>query len=1492
MAITLFRTESAGDSFPGIDIPSATTANIGDVAFDQTTGQTHVFQDVSKSASFSYAFNGNSAISVDSSVTSFFDSTKRFSNQFSTFIETQNQSVLASYNLNNTGGSTSITSANPDSAPTARLTGDASIVSFSPFAGNSLISNDSQPAKEGSVFLRGDGTLQIDSAGINFKDSAEQGLFTVSAFNYDIGTNANQPIVSTQTNSLIFTQEQIVQHGINHKLIAFDSDVAASDGVTDSNGFVSNGIMPPTSLTYITNNPSTIKDTNKWEHNAVVDDGYDISVFKQGVRHYAVPNPNQIFNAGELSYKSFRLDKDAAFSAKVFFPSSPGANATLFTMGNDTGNVCSVTYTHVGQTITFTCRQLSFSFDASSLFTNVERVVKWDIQVNPGRIRLFVDGELKGSASTNSALTNRIWAEGLGGGVLEEINPSGITYQQAHYVPTNNTLVNAASIVDGDVHWNSTLNDVGTFFLLNNLIGNNKTYYFEMEWTAGNSYYGDINKRYYTVFDPYIVNSGWDGSETYPNSGVGGSASNRLFPMFKERYFGTQIYKNPTDANSFAGTDPITNKYFMLRIPGAGGYLQRGNIYSYFIDFTRGIAFTLRNGQPVQIGMGIFPDTDAAYLQTHLGVSYATYHTANKWLPSYALNETTFKLAFATDDRANYAAGQTRGANGSEYIRSTTADVEIRFNSNSWKYDPVDLILTKFKPFADNTADFMGSGVTYPTTGLPVNGVFASSDVADNWFTSDGNYKPLKYFTETTFESFNNQTLRFGQADLKINPKNTAGSDVIDDYIARHSGNIISLTGGGDITSNIQGASDNDAIKLGPGTYTINAHSVSYYHQPGGAYTTYDASSVFLGKKILICGDTDDPSNVIINYIPYYPNGYYSVYAIFNGESNNKTGLAFCKLKRDLSSFNHNRQLAYQTAIHYFSKGGFAQNVIFDFTDADGTRVNPNPGFHYSYDDQDLSGIINKNRSFSNVFFIGYTRSTQQDYVSSYSKPDRLFLHNIGYDGPVPTSYADEHTGYTVGATVPFSVTAVSNVNFTDSGAEVTKFNGYINGPELRKGLSFDSTDFRNSPLLSNDSIGLFLLNDRDSTSTISSRSFQLKTNVEKKQLLRIQDDGKVLVAKNGVLTEKGSFNIPADTWTHVSLSVDPTTNVAKLRKDGVDVDSINNFFDSHFIGDTQLIIGGAEDYTAGITPGDFEKVYLSGGNSIKDFELSDSDITNDSVPTSDFTGNSKTRLLVGNDDASNIDGLSNLTTIGGPNGSTPASIAGNLFSPYAESDRKFFITSISNPAFASAQIGTVGTGGTAISDQILLAYPDDYALGTTDSPDLNILLTLAQKDAGNQDIEWSYVENNSPRRAIIGHDSAGYKFQIKKFKYDSSGVNPGAFSNSVSFTFNASRIGQTSSPTMLLMTGDTQVIPMAPITVLYDRFGAELFNQGMLSKYATLENFDSDANQLLADKVKFIYDSYPHVVETNLGQIPGSNVNISDIVGPEFDIDSLGALP
>ena len=134
--------------------------------------------------------------------------------------------------------------------------------------------------------------------------------------------------------------------------------------------------------------------TENTEQFGLVSDGYDINVLKQGVRHYSVSNPNFTFDAGLLSYKNFERDKNAAFSAKVFFPSSPGSNATLFTMGNGSGNVTSLVYTHVGQTITFTCRQLSFTIDAASLFTGVERVVMWDIHVNPAEIRLFIDEKM------------------------------------------------------------------------------------------------------------------------------------------------------------------------------------------------------------------------------------------------------------------------------------------------------------------------------------------------------------------------------------------------------------------------------------------------------------------------------------------------------------------------------------------------------------------------------------------------------------------------------------------------------------------------------------------------------------------------------------------------------------------------------------------------------------------------------------------------------------------------------------------------------------------------------------------------------------------------------------------------------------------------------------------------------------------------------------------------------------------------------------------
>ena len=60
------------------------------------------------------------------------------------------------------------------------------------------------------------------------------------------------------------------------------------------------------------------------------------------------------------------------------------------------------------------------------------------------------------------------------------------------------------------------------------------------------------------------------------------------------------------------------------------------------------------------------------------------------------------------------------------------------------------------------------------------------------------------------------------------------------------------------------------------------------------------------------------------------------------------------------------------------------------------------------------------------------------------------------------------------------------------------------------------------------------------------------------------------------------------------------------------------------------------------------------------------------------------------------------------------------------------------------------------------------------------------------------------------------------------------------------------------------------------------------------MELFDSDANQLLSNKINFIYDSYPHTSssDSSFGLIPGTSTEISSITGPVFKLDSAGVLP
>ena len=254
---------------------------------------------------------------------------------------------------------------------------------------------------------------------------------------------------------------------------------------------------------------------------------------------------------------------------------------------------------------------------------------------------------------------------------------------------------------------------------------------------------------------------------------------------------------------------------------------------------------------------------------------------------------------------------------------------------------------------------------------------------------------------------------------------------------------------------------------------------------------------------------------------------------------------------------------------------------------------------------------------------------------------------------------------------------------------------------------------------------------------------------------------------------------------------------------------------------------------------------------------------------------------MIANDNAETAP--ANTTFVAGSLSTSEPGISGNLFSPYVEQDRAFFTQSISAPGYtASTKVPYEGV------DEVALAYKDSVWRGLTDSPDFQVLVRLANVDADGDSISWTYKEDNVPRRMIVGHDTDGYLFQLKKFKYDSENPHFSGFHHNAKITFNSSKINSDSSSKQFHVPNSLDKIPMPPLTVLYDRFGAECTNgDNFLSKYLTIEHFDSDANTT----INFIYDSYPHV-NTISGVIPGTVRKISTIDGPTFILDSIGALP
>ena len=151
----------------------------------------------------------------------------------------------------------------------------------------------------------------------------------------------------------------------------------------------------------------------------------------------------------------------------------------------------------------------------------------------------------------------------------------------------------------------------------------------------------------------------------------------------------------------------------MLRVPRVS-YVYNHYIDSIIINFANGTIMCFRDGVIQNFEDNtILPGIPGAFLNSKLGNQRTSRHanSGTSFLPSYSLNETTFKLAFASEGAINYAPwhGYGKDATGRQFIRQSQPDVEIRFNAETWKYDPADLLINVAKPQIDNVSNRMGN---------------------------------------------------------------------------------------------------------------------------------------------------------------------------------------------------------------------------------------------------------------------------------------------------------------------------------------------------------------------------------------------------------------------------------------------------------------------------------------------------------------------------------------------------------------------------------------------------------------------------------------------------------------------------------------------------------------------------------------------------------------------------------------------------------------
>ena len=220
--------------------------------------------------------------------------------------------------------------------------------------------------------------------------------------------------------------------------------------VLDEEGIIVNGVQ-------YTSTASSL-DAKTWTHNALTFDGFNYELWKNGDSVELTRTPD---DGGSVKYiidpgfmNIFTMDRKVPSSWTVQTTMSP-TDKTLFYMGGEVNRVQL-------QTINSgTDLKLSAGgADGPSLIVPAPadtdiHTISWDVNTDPGRVRLWIDSNYQGSNSINKSLPARQWALTS----FEDLNNATFTNSPSMLDSSTRNRSDGAENYNTDIFPYSTLND-------------------------------------------------------------------------------------------------------------------------------------------------------------------------------------------------------------------------------------------------------------------------------------------------------------------------------------------------------------------------------------------------------------------------------------------------------------------------------------------------------------------------------------------------------------------------------------------------------------------------------------------------------------------------------------------------------------------------------------------------------------------------------------------------------------------------------------------------------------------------------------------------------------------------------------------------------------------------------------------------------------------------------------------------------------------------